>query len=438
MKKNFYSNTSCKNLLMVTVNVLGIMAVFSFVLQMPKAFAEAGLQKVNEAIYRSAGTSNVYLAVTSAGNVLIDTGTPFEAAMHKKRLSQVSDAKTNMIILTHGHQDHISGVDLWKESHTRILAHQDFFAFRNYMVRLSGFFARRTAAQFGLPYEMIKPKDENPGNYAAHITPEISFGETLSLEIGNLTFNFLHTPGETPDMIAIWIPKYKALFIGDNYYDAFPNLYTLRGTMPRYALDYVNSINKVLAFEPEILLPGHGEVILGREKIKQHLIEYRNAILYVHDATVTGMNQGKDVFTLMNDIELPSSYNLKESYGRVSWAVRAIYEGYAGWFDEKPLTMYSTPVSSIFDDLVELTGGSTVLLERARKHWGKDEPLKALWLIEIAAHSDKHNQDVLKIKLEVLSDLRSKSTNSNEIGWLNTAIKSLEKSITPLKNIEGK
>ena len=261
------------------IGLLASSVFFTCALWVSEAFADAGLQKINEAIHCSVGTSNVYLIATLKGNVFIDTGTPFEAAMHKKRLSQVNGEKTHMIILTHGHQDHISGVDLWKESSARILAHQDFFAFRNYMVRLSGFFARRTASQFGLPYEMIKPQDENPGNYAAKIKPDISFVETLNMEIGGLPLTFLHTPGETPDMIAIWIPRYKALFIGDNYYDAFPNLYTLRGTMPRYALDYVDSIDRVLALEPEILLPGHGKPIRGREAIKDRLTSYRDAIL---------------------------------------------------------------------------------------------------------------------------------------------------------------
>jgi alkyl sulfatase BDS1-like metallo-beta-lactamase superfamily hydrolase len=37
------------------------------------------------------------------------------------------------------------------------------------------------------------------------------------------------------------VPQLKAAFIGDNYYGSFPNLYTLRGTEPRKALDYVDS-----------------------------------------------------------------------------------------------------------------------------------------------------------------------------------------------------
>ncbi len=115
----------------------------------------------------------------------------------------------------------------------------------------------------------------------------------------------MHTPGETPDHLTVWIPRLKAAFIGDNYYESFPNIYTLRGTRPRWALDYVKSLDRVLALEPELVLPSHGAAIRGRDEVKRRLTKYRDAIQYVHDATVKGMNEGKDIVTLMREITLP-------------------------------------------------------------------------------------------------------------------------------------
>ena len=74
---------------------------------------------------------------------------------------------------------------------------------------------------------------------------------------------------------------------------------------PRPALNYVESINKVLALKPEIVLPSHGVPIVGAANVQRVLTQYRDAILYVHDATVRGMNEGKDVYTLMKEIKLP-------------------------------------------------------------------------------------------------------------------------------------
>ncbi|HVR44163.1 MAG TPA: hypothetical protein VMS56_12050 [Thermoanaerobaculia bacterium] len=45
----------------------------------------------------------------------------------------------------------------------------------------------------------------------------------------------------------------------------------------------------------------------------------RHALLYVHDVTVVGMNAGKDVYTLMQEIELADDLRLPENYGTVRW-----------------------------------------------------------------------------------------------------------------------
>src|SRR5437660_7820773 len=113
-------------------------------------------------------------------------------------------------------------------------------------------------------------------------------------------------------------------------------MYTLRGTEPRPALDYINSLNKVLALKPEIVIPSHGLPLHGNAEITRQLTRYRDAIQYVHDAVVQGMNAGKDVYTLMREVRLPRELDLGENYGRLTWSVRGINEGYAGWLDLNP------------------------------------------------------------------------------------------------------
>src|SRR5262249_44733725 len=163
-------------------------------------------------------------------------------------------------------------------------------------VRLERFFALRNSAQFAFP----EPKTgEWAGNYGAKILPTILFDDKYEFTLGGLTFQLFHTPGETPDHLTVWIPQLKAAFTGDNYYESFPNMYPLRGTPPRWALDYVNSLDKGLALNPEIVLPSHGRPLIGAADAARKLKQMRDAILYVHDETVKGMNAGKDVLTLM-------------------------------------------------------------------------------------------------------------------------------------------
>ena len=151
----------------------------------------------------------------------------------------------------------------------------------------------------------------------------------------------LHTPGETWDHSTVWIPQLKAAFIGDNYYSSFPNIAAVRGAPPRFALDYVTSIDRVLELDPDLVLVAHAPPLKGKDYIQETLGEYRDAIEYVHDATVRGLNEGKDVYTVMREVQLPERFEIEESYGAVGWSVRGIYHGYAGWFDGSPATLLS-------------------------------------------------------------------------------------------------
>ena len=90
--------------------------------------------------------------------------------------------------------------------------------------------------------------------------------------------------------------------------------------------------------KPELLVTGHFEPIAGADRINAELTRLRNAIQYIHDQTVAGMNAGKDVRTLMREITLPAEYEVGQGYGKVAWDVRAIWENYSGWFHHRSTT----------------------------------------------------------------------------------------------------
>jgi alkyl sulfatase BDS1-like metallo-beta-lactamase superfamily hydrolase len=252
----------------------------------------------------------------------------------------------------------------------------------------------------------------------------VLFDERHTFTLGDTRFELMHTPGETPDHLTVWVPSRKVAFVGDNFYESFPNLYTLRGTRPRWARDYVASINKVLSLEPELLLPSHGPAIKGRDEIRKRLTQYRDAIQYVHDATVKGMNEGKDLVTLMREIILPAHLDVGESYGKLSWSIRGIYEGYVGWFDGNVSTMFG-PASQAYAEIVQLAGGASVVAKRAAGLASTD-PLRALYLTDMALAADARQREALEARIQALKVLDGKSTNSNERGWLAAGIREAE------------
>ena len=77
---------------------------------------------------------------------------------------------------------------------------------------------------------------------------------------------------------------------------------------------------------------GRFDPIEGRDLIRACLDRLEKAVDFVHTETLKGMNAGKDIWTLMREVQLPPELYVGTGYGKVSWAVRTIWESYMGWF----------------------------------------------------------------------------------------------------------
>jgi len=370
--------------------------------------------KVTDQIFMATDMSRTYLVVTPEGNVVIDTTTRDSAPRHYEVLRGMSSAPVKYILLTHAHEDHVGGVHLWKEEGTEVIAQRRFVEYMHYRERLAGFFQYRNEAQFLAPPRDVKSK----GNFAADIPTTMLFDSEYKFEFGGLTFHMMHTPGETWDHSTVWIPELKAAFIGDNYYSSFPNIAALRGAPPRFALDYVNSIDIVLALDPELVLVAHAPPLVGKEEIQSTLGEYRDAIEYVHDATVRGLNEGKDVFTVMNEVKLPERFEIEESYGGVAWSVRGIYHGYAGWFDGQPATLLSESPDVKIRELVELAGGVDEVVARAEALEEEGDLVLSLNMADAALAADPNHPGALAVRVSLLTTLGRGEKNFNARSWI--------------------
>ena len=380
-------------------------------------------------------SSNTIVLDTPAGAVIIDTSRPPASRAHFDLLQQAGVTKAAYVILTHGHGDHTGGVGLWKGVGAKVVAHEAFTEFLAYQRMLSGFYAGRNAAQFQFAGQGgAAAGPQNPALAAAaasllNITPDITFRDTLELDAGGVKLQLIHTPGETPDHLTVWVPHLKAAFVGDNFYESFPNMYTLRGTKPRWPMDYITSLEKVLALEPEIVVPSHGPAIVGKDNIKAQLAKMRDAIVYVHDAVLKGMNDGKGVHTLMEEIRLPPELDVGEGYGKISWSVRGIYEGYVGWFSGDPAEMFPQGRGSVSDSLVRLAGGPKAIAGEAMKLVGEGKHVEALHLTSVGLEGAPGDKDVLRARVAAFEALVKASTNRNELGWLNQGLAEAKKGL---------
>lgn len=348
--------------------------------------------------------SNAYLVTTPAGRVVVNTGMWFEARTHKRNFDAVSDAPTRYVVLTQSHTDHIGGVETFREDGTVLIAQAANEACQGDDRRIHGFRIRRSlpffAAVMGRPGFVRGDPVEIPP-MATPAAPDITFDDTYSFELGGRRFELLAVPGgETTDSLVVWLPDDRIALAGNMFsalFGHFPNLVTMRGDKMRSALAFVASVQRVIDLEPEMLLLGHHGPVRGAELVRSECERIRDAVQHVHDATLDAMNRGDDVWTAMRSITLPASLTVGEAYGRVDWSVRAIWEGYAGWFHQRStLELYGVPPEHGSAEIVNLAGGPDVVVARAAEVLAAGDALTAVRLCEMALAVDPRHAGALQ------------------------------------------
>lgn len=128
------------------------------------------------------------------------TGIIIDPGFEEWKISSViekNDYKIEYIILTHGHYDHFSAVEKIKgKTNARVVIYEEDAAFlTNPDLSLLSWF------------DALKEKT---------ITADITVNEKISLESGELSFSFIHTPGHTPGSMCIKVEN--TLFSGDTLF----------------------------------------------------------------------------------------------------------------------------------------------------------------------------------------------------------------------------
>lgn len=103
------------------------------------------------------------------------------------KIAEESDLKINRIFLTHGHPDHVNGLEaLLEATDAKVYMHADEV---DYM--------RQVAALFRMPVEFMNRRSVN--------FQTISDGDEI--QVGGLLVRFLHTPGHTPGSQCFLVEK---------------------------------------------------------------------------------------------------------------------------------------------------------------------------------------------------------------------------------------
>jgi glyoxylase-like metal-dependent hydrolase (beta-lactamase superfamily II) len=201
-----------------------------------------------------ANNCNTYLLRLPQKTILIDPG-------HAAYFDHVSDglrhlgltvAEIDLVICTHAHPDHIEAVRLFADTPAKFALHH---------------------AEWELIEEMAPLLKASMNMELEHFAPDF-FLEAGALTVGDIDLMVHHTPGHSPGAVCLFWPAEKALFSGDLIFKGGVGRTDLPGGDAGQLKDSIRRMGKL---ESAWLLPGHGEVVSGTERVAANFDQVENA-----------------------------------------------------------------------------------------------------------------------------------------------------------------
>jgi len=189
---------------------------------------------------------NTYL-MKGEKTVLIDPG----HSRHVPNLLQqmegdgISPEEIDLIFLTHCHPDHFEGLETFLDKPVKITMSREEERYLLESGRLLFQMMKQPLPKFRIDFYLRE-------------------GE---LHLGKEIFNIYSTPGHSPGSLSIYWPERKVLFTGDViFYGGIGRTDFLEGNSKLL----MESIERLSRLDTEILLPGHGEMVMGRDLVLQN------------------------------------------------------------------------------------------------------------------------------------------------------------------------
>ena len=221
------------------------------------------------------------LVLTDEGCILIDTlPFPEESAQIVDNAKVLCPRGVQLIVYTHYHADHTYGAYLFPDA--TVVSH----SMTRDLLLEKGFDALAEAQSQAPELDDVEL-----------VVPSVVFGQgELVLHLGEKTLQLFHSPGHTPDSIAVFVVEDKVLFAADTM---LPVPTVFDGDLGKL----VQSLEQLKGLPIESVVQGHGEVILRGEvtdRINESVTYLRRIDGLVSEAVLE--DQSRDSL-LAHDIE---------------------------------------------------------------------------------------------------------------------------------------
>ncbi len=186
--------------------------------------------KTHLSVFDDGFVTNTYIVTDeeSGETAVVDPGVGDE-----KLIEKLEEKPVKFILITHGHFDHIGGVNFVKErTGAKVVVHRE-------------------------DEEMLNDSEKNCGEIAEPIISDILVEDGSKLMLGNSEITVMHTPGHTKGGVCYIFPQDRVLFSGDTLFKLTAGRTDLYGGNPRTEL---MSLEKIGGLDGDYkVYPGHDD-----------------------------------------------------------------------------------------------------------------------------------------------------------------------------------
>lgn len=196
-------------------------------------------------------------------DILIDTGISKRNLKILKKEYQIST-----IILSHWHEDHISGNALFPE--VKFLAHEQDAPIIENVKKISevyGILGTKIEEQFLASLETYRLKN-------TPVDRLLKDGDIITTFTGR-EIKVIHTPGHSPGHCCFYMPRSNLCFLADIDLSSFGPWY---GCLDSNLIDFERSLEKLKTYSIDTAVTSHTGIVRGKELIDEQLQIYQSVI----------------------------------------------------------------------------------------------------------------------------------------------------------------
>ncbi len=401
------------------------------------------------------GISSRMMVEAPEGLIIFDTGDDLEDG--EKALAEfrkVSDKPIKAIVYSHNHYAHGTQAFLREAPDAIIIGHHDV---NKYLTQVATGFA--SGGEFPEAMPALTARYER--QFALHLPPEgpdtglgaiippgkakgtapathlVQDGQEMVVAGLRMQF-FTRYFSDSEDSLTAWMPELGAVY-NNFFWPSLFNFYTLRGDVFRDPSSWRNGLRVIRDLEPQYLVNTHALPVVGKEEVRQSLELYMDAISYMIDQTLRGINKGLSPDALKDFVRLPEVLakfpNNAEIYSEFFYFPLHLYGHIFGWFDGDAASVHRLPLAEEAARIVQGFGGAAVVYQQYQEAMASGDLVWASRLVGWLLATSPDSKDYRRAQAQTLRQIAYRAPNTIARHFCLTQALELEDKIAPVRSV---